>query len=247
MHHEGPELASSQKLRQRKNDQENVLIGKTTTKKTKDKNKAGSSRSHKKQNTTKTKRHQTAMAPFSGYDQGEFLDFEDDDFITTTTPTVEVKQQQQKPIKTRQKADLPVGFNPVVKVIHTLHINDYTEDEIDACWYNEREVKAIRDDAKVSVELLKNGKLEQDTEEHCRRGSECQLRSNRSRRRKLKAAGWLAVLREQEEQFEEGMDADPYCIAHVYKSASSQASDIARAVALKDELDALMWYTKKSS
>jgi hypothetical protein len=56
--------------------------------------------------------------------------------------------------KAQQKS---VIFNQTVSVRTTLHIHNYSDDEVQACWYNRAEFKAIRKDVKFTVSLLKDG------------------------------------------------------------------------------------------
>lgn len=184
------------------------------------------------------------MPPFNAYEQGPILGEVEDPYYPTTVDVVKKPPSQNDLKKVVKKETRSISFNPVVKVIKTLHFRDYTTEEISACWYNESEVRAIRDDAKFAAELVKNRQLEQDTEMYCRRGVECKAKANKSRRRKLKMAAWFAVLEEQKSQLsQEGVTvADPMAISHAYQvAASTQAAATAVAVALKDELDALMW------
>jgi hypothetical protein len=121
-----------------------------------------------------------------------------------------------------------------------MHINNYSDDEVDACWYNDYEFDMMRKNVRSAAKLLQNGMLEQDAADKCcRRGVEHLERKVTLQRQRNRLASTLAVLEEQELQWEEGI-CEPEYIARVCKaiSASSQAS--AHAIALKDELDAIL-------
>lgn len=132
-----------------------------------------------------------------------------------------------------------VSFHPSVSVRKTIHINNYTDDEIDACWYNDKERQDIRGDIHFVVNLISNDLLRQDTEEYSRRGIDCRTRENVARRQKLRSLAWYSVFEEQDTQFDVGI-FEPECIAYAYNATSAAASEIARSTALKDELDASM-------
>lgn len=133
-----------------------------------------------------------------------------------------------------------VTFFRRVAIRNTIHIMDYTDEEMDSAFYCYEEIKAMRSDAKYVGALLRDGLLEQDTEEMCRRGVEHRTREGALRKYKHKSLTRQAVLEEQDIQWEEGV-RDPELIASVYQSTgSTSAASFARAAALKDELDAMM-------
>jgi hypothetical protein len=132
-----------------------------------------------------------------------------------------------------------VAFSQTVSIRKTMHVNNYSDDEVDACWYSAYEFDRMRKDVRFAAKLLQNGMLEQDTADKCcRRGVEHLERKVKLQRIRNRSAASDAVFEEQELQREEGI-CEPEYIARVYKppSASSQAS--AHAIALKDEIDAM--------
>lgn len=153
-----------------------------------------------------------------------------------------------------------VSFHVSVTVRPSLHIVDYTENEINLCWYKAEEYRSIRADIHRAVNCLQKQhqqqeqqheqqqgeypaaqhehKHEENTNERCWRGIECKTRQSRSRRQQLRLSGWYAVFSEQERQGWSKTCEPSHIIAHAYGSASAPAVAIARAVAISDELDA---------
>lgn len=130
-----------------------------------------------------------------------------------------------------------IKFAERVKVRMTTHVNDYTDDELKACWYNGDEFKAIRADVRFAAGLVSSGMMNQDTPYHCRRGVECKTRENTARRQQERLNALYAVFDEQDLQTDSCV-YDPEYIAHAYKAASAASKTHARAVALRDEREA---------
>jgi hypothetical protein len=121
-----------------------------------------------------------------------------------------------------------------------LHINDYTDNEVDACWYDDYENEMMQKEMLSVVTLLKNGMLEHDTEQNCRRGLlECHTPEVALQRLKNRTAVREAVHEEQEFQWDEGI-WEPEYIARAYKAASPTSQANAHDIALQDQLDAIM-------
>lgn len=171
----------------------------------------------------------------------------------------EAVEHSYGPESAKQSLDTPapkksVAFNEVVHVQTTIHINDYTPEEVHDCWYNADEFMVIKANVRFAVSLLEQGVFptttdDEEREGFCRRAVECRTKANATRRRQLKMSAWLAVLEEQELQYENSLyglgndDNDEYhyhyegaeYIARAYFEASLAASAIARATALQDQ------------
>jgi hypothetical protein len=129
-----------------------------------------------------------------------------------------------------------VYFCQVVKVACILHINDYTEEEIAACWYNDNECHATKDNvAQCASRILEQ---EDETEDFCRRGLE--FRTPRGARQCMenKENGWEAVLEVQAMQREHNWHYDPLNIALVYHKQTKHCLLAAQFQALKDAKEA---------
>jgi hypothetical protein len=128
-----------------------------------------------------------------------------------------------------------VYFCRVVKVARILHINDYTKQEIAACWYNDDECQATKDDiARCASRFLKH---EDETGDFCRRGLEFRTPSGAQQRMDNKEIGWDSVLEVQEVQKEHNWH-DPLYIARVYHEQTKHCLLAAHFQAFKDAKDA---------
>lgn len=128
-----------------------------------------------------------------------------------------------------------VHFEERVRAKRTIHVNEFTAEEIRTCWYSDKEFKTMKDEVRNAGEFIEQGLFETDTADRCRRGAKAHGPLQTQSRRTIKRAVRKAVLEEQELQFDEG-SYDPEFIAEVssIKSAQSQAS--ARQAGLDDEL-----------
>ena len=174
---------------------------------------------------------------------------------TTTTTTTTVTGKAPSPKKFQNK----VSFFESVRVKKTLHINDYTQDEIDATWYNEMEVATIRFNTKLFVQEMESTKKkkkknccklqhqhqqqqhEEDDEEEetetTARGLECRTKLGQKRKFTLRRMSQLIVLDEQYRQFV--MDEiDPDYLALLYKQSCEQCVLEARQLGEQDERSA---------
>jgi hypothetical protein len=121
-----------------------------------------------------------------------------------------------------------------------LHINNYSDGEIEASWYDIYKLKLMRRKIRFAVSLLANGMLAQDNESCCRRGVEGLAQNVALQRRENRSAAREAVLFEQEHQWDEGI-CEPEYIARVYKEANVSSQASGRDIALIDEiLDAMI-------
>lgn len=146
---------------------------------------------------------------------------------------------------TSQSCNKRVDFNGRVKIRKTLHVSDYSDEEMLACWFSHEESKRFRQDALFIAQLAKDGHISsspenEDSPVHCLRGLEMYTGSNEAKRRQQrKAAVRWALLKEMDLQHEEG-GCDANYIAELYNKASASCVAIARALALQDELSATL-------
>jgi len=132
-----------------------------------------------------------------------------------------------------------VSFLGRVLVKPSLHVQDFTPQEISACWYDQKEFKLMRKDIRDAAEFFESGMAHHDTDEVCRRGLEAadgQLTRLRLRRRNRV---YDAIFDEQDAHWRLGM-MDPESIAHVARKISRQSALSAQAMGMKDHFDAVM-------
>jgi uncharacterized Rmd1/YagE family protein len=132
------------------------------------------------------------------------------------------------------KAKNVVTFQQSVKAKKTLHINNYTEKEIQSCWFDDDESKQMKQEFRFAANLAMDGLLPQESS----RGLELYTKGAQSRRQN-KANAREEVLDEQEFQWEEGA-YDPEYIAQIYEAASASSRARARATGLQDELFSML-------
>jgi hypothetical protein len=117
------------------------------------------------------------------------------------------------------KALKTVSFSPYVIVHPTTHTKDYKEREIRACWYAKSEYKNIRQDIKITLDLIKRN-VDIDDYNHCKRGLEYLTEKGARHERMLtRLEAWTAVFEEQDLQDEEGI-VDPEILALVYSQCT---------------------------
>lgn len=129
---------------------------------------------------------------------------------TTTTTRVEEQRkkqsiQQQQKSKKQQKPrrrERKVRFIDTVHVRPCLHVNNYTDQEYDDCWYSPEEYRAIkRTDVMPTLKLMSRGNRPSDGDTYTFRGLENRTKTGMLMRRQAKLSGILSVLQEQERQF----------------------------------------------
>lgn len=139
--------------------------------------------------------------------------------------------------KVTKKPKKSVSFNEAATQRYTLHINNYTDEEVDACWWTPEEFKAIRADARYAANLVMGGYLQNgDNDHYCKRGVENFTREGVYRRSSVKQAAYAAVLDEQDAQWDEGIFEQEF-IAYAYAPHSEASHSFAHSVALQDEME----------
>ena len=159
---------------------------------------------------------------------------------TTTAKTNKTSRKTHKSRSTKtQKRS--VRFNETVSVRTCLHINDYTDDEFDQCWYQADECDAIKVENMQTVALVASGvKIDSDDNDLCLRGLEGRTVKGNRRRRENRQRAWDAVLDEQDRQAD---TVDEELMGNVMESVVLHCRNEAYAAALQDEIEALTIYT----
>lgn len=122
-----------------------------------------------------------------------------------------------------------VSFHEVVKAKKTIHISDFSAEEIRSCWYKDEDYEVMKRDVRFEVNLLENDCLVENQSVMTRtaRGLGIFSSSTAGRiRRETKRRACNAVLEEQRLQREEG-SYDPEFIAEIYSILTKTASNIA--------------------
>ena len=154
-------------------------------------------------------------------------------------------EEEETPISRPTKS---VTFRSRIKIREHLHIKNYTPTEMKACWYSKFDLTEMKADIYATRNLIVAGKLEQDTEEHVRRGSENYLKKEMTRRSRVKLIARDAVFDEQDAQWEASSGTtptitEPEYIAHFYKAATHLEVKRAYSVGLRDQMEAALAMT----
>ena len=127
-----------------------------------------------------------------------------------------------------------VSFCETVRMKRTLHINDYTQREIEATWYSKAEKEHIRREILQTVQLMESGRIADiDDVVYCQRGLEFRTDQGARLRQGNKDLSREAVLDEQDFQECSGY-SDIEAIASVYSEISYQCRVAALMMGLSD-------------
>jgi putative component of toxin-antitoxin plasmid stabilization module len=133
--------------------------------------------------------------------------------VSFESAEIHIEQAQSKTVG--QKYRKKVQFYHSVYVQETLHLNNYSEDERHATWNTRKEATRMRAEMNDTLDLLKSGEYNGDSEQHCSRGLEYRIGKGRAMRHYNKMNGLLAVLEEQENQkYEQRRDHQAIAIAY---------------------------------
>ena len=113
---------------------------------------------------------------------------------------------------------------------------DYTDDEKRACWYEKEEWRTMRSNVKQTISAMSD---DIHHESHItRRGLENRTPDELRRRRQLRLTVCLAVIDEQQRQWENGV-TDPSKIAFVSGHLTNSCRIKARTVGVMDAVNAM--------
>jgi hypothetical protein len=147
-------------------------------------------------------------------------------------PLTEHDHDEQEPVLKK------VSFSNQVLLIPTLHIGDYTQEEMEATWLSKTDFENIKADMKFAIDLINQGLLdEEDTVSHCYRGLECRTIGGSRKRMLNKITARDAVLDEQDRQYDSCV-TDSEAIAKVYIVTSHPCQVSAHTMGMFDEKDA---------
>ena len=130
-----------------------------------------------------------------------------------------------------------ISFNYQVMVRSIEHIDDKDEAEIRATWYRKEEYRKIRSSMADTVRKISSGKFSGDSDAHCARGLEFRTPYGSQLRKKNKLEALVAVLDEQDRQFDEGC-LDEELLARAYMESSRTRLEEAQRRGELDEQEA---------
>jgi hypothetical protein len=140
----------------------------------------------------------------------------------------------------QQRSTKSVTFAETAKVRLTLHINDYSDDEIDACYYSREHFYGFKRDIKRTARMMQM-KRKIDENVFCTRGLESRTHAGNKTRSTKRKASVCSVLMEQMKQFRseeaEGKNCyDDEKIAAMYAPFTRNSTTSAYLTGLSDEM-----------
>jgi hypothetical protein len=132
------------------------------------------------------------------------------------------------------EASRTITFAPELDIRPTLHVFDYTADEIDACWFTREEKYEIKNDNRHTIQLIGMGCPLDDEGVYCERGLE-HIGARTRLERMTQARD--AVLHEQQMQANLGAK-NAYIIATSYQNRSFPSKMDAYLLGVSDETSA---------
>lgn len=132
-----------------------------------------------------------------------------------------------------------VSFSNQKQIRSTVHIRDYTKEEIEATWLTETDYANIKAEMRLAIALVHAGIVlgEEDTMSYCHRGLECRTKKGSTRRMINKTIARDAVLDEQDRQYDSFV-TDSEAIAKFYIAICHPSQVSARIMGMSDEKDA---------
>lgn len=161
--------------------------------------------------------------------------------LSSNMAIINNEQEQQlvdvkKTTRLSPKPKRSVSFFPNAKGRLTMHIGEYTEEEIAACWYTKNEYRGFKTEACFTVNFLES-KHDIGVKNYCKRGLEPFTRAGAKLLARNRDKAYRAVFREQIIQDSEDK-TNEVLLSNVYQQASQQARLSARLTGLSDEKEA---------
>ena len=142
----------------------------------------------------------------------------------------------RQPLAQPSRRNTLVSFANADKIVHVLHISDYSPEEIASTWYDRQEMKAIKSDGKLLLSRVLGG-YTPTLSDGSVRGLEAFARERCMEKKQNKINAREAVLCEQSAQREAGVN-DPELLADVYFDATEHCQVAAQMMAIRDAFDA---------
>jgi hypothetical protein len=182
------------------------------------------------------------------------------DFIITTAKTMMlISSPQISNVKTQttlssgfqrtsKKARRRVAFAEYHTIRTTIHIDDYSDEEVLAAWYDKKELQRIK--TSIKAFLMRESHNDDDadndevdsmqSDEPCSRGLEGFTVFGSAQKKKSKADAAMSVFSEQKAQLNYGV-VNEDVIAVLYARFARKCQAVAHCRALQDEMEVLGW------
>ena len=135
-----------------------------------------------------------------------------------------------------------VSFSMHATVRYTIHLNDFSREEIEASWFSKYEYKIIRQNCCNEIAQMKPSKnktysskserkaRKQDSGDLCSRGLECYTKLGRKTRSENRACSTQVVSEIQGTQFEQGYQDEEEIAAAYHKATNDSQTCAARNI-----------------
>lgn len=138
-----------------------------------------------------------------------------------------------KPAKRERKR---VTFKPRVSVRPTIHISEYSEEEMKDIWFCRSDFSVMKAAFAHTVRMISRGTYKGDDEDNCARGLEQRSRKGSLARRENKTNGLDAVLFEQRRQQHHGIvNAELIRQAYVKENVQCRLTSLKRGIRDQEE------------
>ena len=137
----------------------------------------------------------------------------------------------RRPITT-PKSRRSVSFAPQVDSQSSLHLKDYTEEEIKATWYTNDEYTMVKLAYRMTVSMVAQGELLPP--DQCFRGLEQKTPEGQQTRMMSQIQSLSAVMDEQDRQRKEG-ELDDVHLGLIYMAETAQCMAAAHCMGLSDQ------------
>ncbi|GAX14116.1 hypothetical protein FisN_8Hh048 [Fistulifera solaris] len=135
-----------------------------------------------------------------------------------------------------KKAYKSLAFAQENEVFEIPHINDFTDEDVAATWYDAEEYAEIKADYQCVIFMMESGERIDDDEEHTTRGLEYRTQQGAWSRYENKRDAYNAVLDEQDRHWKKDID-DPEALRRVYVEQVAKCQRAAEQRAAQDEVD----------
>jgi hypothetical protein len=111
------------------------------------------------------------------------------------------------------------------------HLDDYSEEEVNACWYDAFEMSSIQTKLRATVAMMERATIHEDETKHCAWGLDKQTREGSGFRHHNRTKARYAVLHAQERQKRDAI-VDEYKIAEIYSEHTAMCQIQAHIMAV---------------
>jgi hypothetical protein len=132
-------------------------------------------------------------------------------------------------------------FNQVVNVRPIKHLDNMSDEEVNAIWFSREDFEDMKDSYAETVRMISKGAFKGDDDEHCARGLEYRTREGAFKRKTNKWNALQAVLDEQDRQQRLGINDDEL-LREAYVEENLHCRLAALELGIQDQDDALAEY-----